>query len=411
MRVRTPEEGFGVTGQPASFRSTKHLTTGQARGHTTNGRARNEKTKRTKYSIPLNTIRFNDTNTKSPSNLRKMPPPTLPNLTLTSSTTLFDALIIGAGPAGLSAALALARVRGTAVVFNSDNFRNAKGHRAHYTLSRDHQPASEVRRVGREEIARYGTTRFVDRGVVRAGKNEGEGGGFEVEDAEGETWRGSKVVLATGVKDEMESGIEGYEACWGSTIHQCLFCDGIEMNDMPAGVLGFDNPGMTVHNIGLILRMGCPGVTIFGNGRLDIRDEKAKAELEVAKRMGAKIEEREIARLVQLPEREGMEIQFRDGGSTRVGFLAHKPITRPNARHLAEGLGVAIVSDGMGGEMLQRSEPFGESNVKGVLVAGDAGGMIKAFVHSMAQGTFAGVGVANTLLGEEHHRIASELEA
>lgn len=44
-------------------------------------------------------------------------------------------------------------------------------------------------------------------------------------------------------------------------------------------------------------------------------------------------------------------------------------------------------------------------------MAGDAGGMIKAFVNSMAQGVFAGVGVANMLLGEEHHRIASELAA
>lgn len=335
-----------------------------------------------------------------------MPPPTLPNLPLNSST-LFDALIIGAGPAGLSAALALSRVKGTSAIFSSNEFRNAKGKHAHYTLSRDHQPAPEIRRIGREEIERYGTTRFIERAAVRAWK-EDEGDVFGVEDESGELWRGKKVVLATGVKDVFETGIEGYEDCWGSSIHQCLFCDGIEMNDMPAGVLGFAIPMMTQHNVGLILQMGCPGVTIFGNGKIEPKDEGGQQALSVVKAQGAKIDEREIVRFVDLGERQGMEIHFRDGSSTRAGFLAHKPVTRPNARHIAEGLGVEIVSDGWGGEMLKRSEPFGESNVKGVLVAGDAGAVIKAFVHAMGQGVNAGVGIANSLIGAEQARAVKE---
>lgn len=336
-----------------------------------------------------------------------MPPPTLPNVALTSNF-LFDALIIGAGPAGLSAALTLSRVRGTSAVFSNNTFRNAKGHRAHYVLSRDHQPAPELRRIGREEIERYGTTRFVERGVARARRDE-VAGLFEVEDERGEMWRGRKVVLAMGVADAMETGIEGYEECWGGGIHQCLFCDGIEMSDLPAGVLGFESP-MQLHSIGLILKMGCPGVTVFGNGSLEPMDDETRRALQVAKRRGAKVDERRIARFVQLGEREGMEIRFEDGSSTRVGFVAHKPVTRVNGRHIADGLGVEVVADGMGGDMLRRSEPFGGSNVKGVFVAGDAGVLMKSFVSAMSQGVAAGAGVANTLVGEEHQRVGQEVE-
>ena len=323
-----------------------------------------------------------------------MPPPIKPVFNL-NTELLFDALIIGAGPAGLSAALALSRVKGTSVVFSNNKFRNAKGHRAHYTLSRDHQPAPEVRRVGREEIERYGTTKFVESGIRRARKVEEEGV-FEAEDEHGDKWRGKKIVLATGVTDAFDTGIEGYEECWGTSIHQCLFCDGIEMNDHEAGVLGFESP-MQDHSVRTILQMGCPGVTIFGNGKLNPPDDQTKTALQEAKERGAKVDERKIAKLVQLEERNGMEIHFEDGSSTRIGFLAHKPVTHVNGRHIAEGLGVEVVPDGMGGDMFRRSEPFGESNVKGVYVAGDAGVMIKAFVFAMGHGVSAGVGVAHAI--------------
>lgn len=113
-----------------------------------------------------------------------MPRPSKPNLTLDSSF-LFDAIIVGAGPAGLSAALAMARAQPMSVVFSNDKFRNAKGRHAQYLLSRDHQPAPEVRRISREEIQRYGTSLFTDQAVKAASKNV-ETGLFEAGDATGE---------------------------------------------------------------------------------------------------------------------------------------------------------------------------------------------------------------------------------
>ena len=40
-------------------------------------------------------------------------------------------------------------------------------------------------------------------------------GGFKVEDTAGSTWKGKKLILATGVED-IYPAIEGYAECWTS---------------------------------------------------------------------------------------------------------------------------------------------------------------------------------------------------
>lgn len=202
---------------------------------------------------------------------------------------------------------------------------------------------------------------------------------FEVEDATGEKWKGKKVVLAMGVKDRLPKDIEGYEENWGYNIHQCLFCDGIERSDRPAGTLGFASP-MMLHNVNMMVQMGCPSVTIFGNERLKPESEVTAKALQLAKLRGVDVDERRIRKLVNLGGEEGVEILFEDGTSAQVGFLAHRPDVEVMAPHLARGLGVEIVPDGAGGQMLKRNEPFGET-IKGVLAAGDIGAIPKARSH------------------------------
>ena len=336
-----------------------------------------------------------------------MPAPVRPNFNLNSSF-LFDALIVGAGPAGLSAALALCRMKRPVVVFSSGDFRNAKAHRAHTILSRDHQPASEIHRIGREQIDQYGTTHFVERSVIKARKDDAANV-FEVEDQDGEKWRGKKVVLAVGAKDKLPTDIDGYSECWGESIWQCMFCDGIERSDRPAGMLGFASP-MNLHNVSFILQFGCPALTIFANGPLKPSDEATTNALEVAKAKGAKVDERRIEKLVHLDNEQGIDVLFEDGCTTRVGFIAHTPNTEVAAPNLALDLGVEILPDGMGGTLLKRNEPLGETNVKSVFTAGDAGHMMKQFTAAMFQGVAAGAGVAFQLEQEGNEKIVRKLK-
>ena len=328
-----------------------------------------------------------------------MPPPINPNPT----STLFDALIIGAGPAGLSAALAVCRMKRTAVVFSTNAFRNDRARHAHTVLSRDHQPPGEIRRVGREQIEAYGTTLFVERAVLRARK----AGVFEVEDDSGEIWRGRKMILAMGTRDVLPGEIEGYEECWGESIYQCLFCDGLERRERPAGMLGWSD--MAPHVLGFFYLLELPRVTVFGNGPVCPEGEAAEKALEVAKARGVVVDERRIRRLVHLPGEEGIEVQFEDGESTCVGFLQHSPPTEIVGAGLAKDLGVEIVADGFGGRVLKTNPPFGETNVKGVFAAGDLVSAMKNVPTAMQQGVSAGAGVAMQLGQEAGEEVAAKL--
>ena len=127
-----------------------------------------------------------------------------------------DVLIIGGGPAGLSAAGALARQLHTAVVFDSGSYRNAPSRHMHNVPTWDHRYPGEFRDAAKRDIlARYETIRFEKAEVKRL--KQVEGGSFEAEDGAGKKWTGKKVILATGVADDFPP-IEGYAECWGKAM-------------------------------------------------------------------------------------------------------------------------------------------------------------------------------------------------
>jgi thioredoxin reductase len=128
-----------------------------------------------------------------------------------SSAKLYDCLIIGGGPAGLSVAQGLSRVHRTCAIFSDSKFRNEGIHASHNILTRDGIHPAEFRKIAREQISSYNTTDFVDTKITEA-VNESHDGKkeFELSDGEGQTWRGRTVVFATGCKDIFPA-IEGYE--------------------------------------------------------------------------------------------------------------------------------------------------------------------------------------------------------
>jgi thioredoxin reductase len=128
------------------------------------------------------------------------------------TSPLLDAIILGAGPAGLSVATGLARQLHTAVVFNTGTFRNSKAKHMHNVVGWDHRNAGDLRAAARRDLlVRYSTIQFQDIGIDRIQKLST--GTFEATDATGKIWRGRKVVMATGVKD-VYPNIDGYSDCW-----------------------------------------------------------------------------------------------------------------------------------------------------------------------------------------------------
>jgi len=129
---------------------------------------------------------------------------------------IYDALILGAGPAGLSTALGLARQLYSVVVFDSQKYRNYPTSHMHNVLTWDHKSPADFRASARANILlRYDGIVFRDSRIDNIVKLED--GTFEVIDERGDKTVGRKVVLATGVSDVM-MGIEGFEELWGKSM-------------------------------------------------------------------------------------------------------------------------------------------------------------------------------------------------
>jgi thioredoxin reductase len=149
----------------------------------------------------------------------------------------WDCIIVGGGPAGLSAALILGRARRRVLVLDIGTPRNHCSAGMHGYLTRDGIPPAEFLRSARAELEPYDSVRWLDEEAVDA---EPAPDGFRVRTAAGEALEASTLLLATGVVDDIPT-IDGIERFYGRTVHHCPYCDGWEHRDCPIAVYGCDD--------------------------------------------------------------------------------------------------------------------------------------------------------------------------
>ncbi|KAI8632627.1 putative thioredoxin reductase glit-like protein [Xylariaceae sp. FL1651] len=308
------------------------------------------------------------------------------------SAALYDALVVGAGPAGLSAALTLSRALQTAVVFDSGVFRNQRATHMHTLPTWDHHNPSEFRAAARTELStRYNTVRFHDSALQNITKVEG--GGFEATSADGLRWRGRSVVLATGVRDVLPD-IKGYDSCWVHGIFHCLFCHGYEERGASsAGVLAIGDiadipPAL---HLARAAKQLADKVTIYTGGASDLA-EALNGALKENEKSSIVTDTRTIAELEKASSGTDVTIHFSDGSSAREVFLVHRPKTELNGP-FAQQLALELTPQGD----IQTTPPFGETSVPGVFAAGDCASMGKIVANAISTGAFAGAGATAKL--------------
>jgi thioredoxin reductase len=148
---------------------------------------------------------------------------------------MYDAIIVGGGPAGLAAALTLGRSRRSVLLLDAGQGRNAVAAAVHNLLAQDGTPPGELRRIGREQLARYRSVRLREDTVD--GAHALAGGGFRLELAGGEGVEARRLLLATGLVDELPA-IDGLAALWGRSAFHCPYCHGFEASGLRLAVLG-----------------------------------------------------------------------------------------------------------------------------------------------------------------------------
>jgi len=188
-------------------------------------------------------------------------------------TQEYDVVIVGGGPAGLSAALMLGRSLRRVLVVDSGEYRNEPSRASHGFLTQDGTPPAAIIRIGREQLAKYDTVTIRNDRALTV-QRRGQGGqlvpdGFVLQLGAGHVVT-RKVILATGVYDVLPD-IPGLRDAWGKSVWPCPYCDAFEVKGQPLGVLG--HYGV---DLALLMRTWSTDVIFFANGGLVSVSDVAK---------------------------------------------------------------------------------------------------------------------------------------
>ena len=273
-------------------------------------------------------------------------------------STAVDVVVIGAGPAGLSAALNLVRARREVVLIDGGRPRNAATLASHGFLSRDGISPLELRKLGREEVAAYPGATVVDRVPVTAVERDGDALVVRAQPRGGEPleWRAGAVVVATGLTEIMPA-LPSLRAFYGTALHSCMACDGYEKADRPIALIGETDD---LAEQALLLSSWSRDLIVFTNavGVVSAADEERLAAL------GVRVERRAIADVAG--DRSGMTgVQLADGEviAREGGFL--RPRYATGLEYLQE------LAPETGAEGLLVVDPEGRTAVSGLYAAGD----------------------------------------
>jgi thioredoxin reductase len=263
-----------------------------------------------------------------------------------------DAVIVGGGPAGLSAALVLGRARRRVLVIDGGRPANEMVSAVGGLLAQSSTSPKELRRTGRQQLAEFPTVGVRDGDVLDARRIGDE---FVVT-LEHEEVRARSLVLAHGLRYDPPP-LPGIRPLWGHSVFHCPFCDGWEVRDRPLAVHG---NGRAAARSALVVAGWSRDVLLCTDGPADLDGERPMLEA-----AGVRIREDPIRRLVGDGERL-RRIEFLDGAPEHRDALFVRTI-REQPNDLAASLGCEL---GPGGTIV--TDEDGRTGVAGVFAAGDA---------------------------------------
>jgi thioredoxin reductase len=307
------------------------------------------------------------------------------------SATELDVIIVGGGSAGLSAALMLGRSRRRVLVIDGREPRNRFSEHMHGVLGHDHSSPLDLLAGGLAELTRYDDA-VVETGTVVSASPLGDDTdaiGFEVVLESGERHTARRVLVATGLRDELPD-IPGLTEQWGRNAALCPYCDGWEVRERRIAVIASD--AANTHQVQLMRQLS-PHVTFYSQGG-DLTD----AALAGLESRGIVFESRRVVEVVGDDEGGLRGIRLDDDTEHEADsiFVAPRPV--PND-HLLRQLGArSIRQNGIDWVLVDAT---GRTNVRGVWAAGNIATAHSSVPVAMAAGNLAGSDINADLVEED----------
>ncbi len=299
--------------------------------------------------------------------------------------TNHDVLIIGGGPAGLSAALSLGRMGRTALVCDDGRPRNAPSAHMNNFPGHDGLSPSAWRDEVRKNLQKYPTIHF-QAGRVETVKKEGAA--FIAEFSSGERTKFRKVILAYGVRDNLPP-VPGLAELWGKAVFHCPYCHGFEVRGHALGMVA--NGDIAAHMAPMIYSLS-QDLILFTNGPAQLKDE-VRALLSSR---GVRVIEDSIAAL----ETQGetlRAVKLQNGETVSRDALFWSPSLPYTLKSsIGRALGCELTETG-----LYQADILGKTSVSGVFAAGDNANMMHSVLNAASAGQRAGAGAVFELVNED----------
>ncbi|MHC8306314.1 NAD(P)/FAD-dependent oxidoreductase [Pseudomonas sp. PB3P13] len=265
---------------------------------------------------------------------------------------VYDIIIVGGSYAGISAGLQVARARRKVLVIDGGQRRNRFARQSHGLLGQDGSDPALIATEARAQLLLYPNVEWLSQLATHAARHGDE---FEVTTADGRSFAGSRLILATGVTDQLPP-IPGLAERWGQSVFHCPYCHGYELNEGPIGVLA--TGPLAIHHALMLPDWG--PTTLLLNEAFE-PDAEQLAHL---KRRGVTVEREPVESL------DGhADVRLHSGRIIQLAGVFTLPrchMTSP----LAEQLGCEFEPGPMGDFI--KVDAMRETSVPGVFACGDA---------------------------------------
>jgi thioredoxin reductase len=302
-------------------------------------------------------------------------------------TDRYDAIVIGGGPAGLSAALWLARYRRRVVVFDSNEPRNAATWAVHGYFGLPDPSPEDLRQRGRDQAEAAGAEVF----LAEVAAVSGERDDFQVTLTSGEVRSARRVLLATGLQD-IKPEIPGFDDFYGTSIWHCPDCDGPAATGKRIGVIGW---GTGIAKYCMYLLTWTDRLQLFTHSQPAGMSTDA---MEALHHHGIDIWREAI---VRLDGRDGKleKVILHDGQEVELDALFFH-IACGAASPLAAELGCELDPEEALEGILKIDSNF-QTTVPGIYAAGDITPGSRLAIRAASEGVRAALGIHTSLIPEE----------